>query len=237
MVDFKIAADFSCELPGGDTGSDLDQRLGLYRVFVKLYDHHRWLLDEILDLENGSSRNPLNLSARFVQGVMWDNQVYLISNLVTDSTQLFCQAQGIWTIGRDRAMALSIPDKRLSRRHAAIQYVEGEGFYLIDLNSTNGTFVNGEPIRHCVRLKDGDKVRLGSLSFLFFACYTNQNLPLLTASQVSEIDAMRCQGVSRVKTPTTSETTASAMTNRDGMDSPRSVEDTSMFLISRPELE
>ncbi len=236
MVDFRMASDFSCELAGGDTGSDLDQRLGLYRVFVKLYEHHRWLLDEILDLENSSSRTPLNLSARFVQGVIWDRQVYLISNLLTDSTQLFCQPQGIWTIGRDRAMAFSIPDKRLSRRHAAIQHVENEGFYLIDLNSTNGTFVNGEPIRHCVRLKDGDKVRLGSLSFLFFACCANTNLPLLAASEVAEISAVRCQGVARAETPTGSETTAPAMTNPDEAEPPRGVDETSMFLISRSEL-
>lgn len=149
---------------------DLDQRLGLYRVFLKLYEHHRELLDEILDLENSDNRYRTRGSWQFVQGVIQKNQVYLITNLFHDTTQVLIQPQNGWIIGRDRNTAIPFPDKRLSRRHALVQYVAGQGFYLQDLNSTNGSYVNGEPVRRPVLLKDGDRIRLGSLSFIFFLC-------------------------------------------------------------------
>lgn len=149
---------------------ELNQRLGLYRVFLKLYEHHRELLDEILDLENSDSRYQTYGNWQFVQGVIQQNQVYLITNLLHDKTQMLIQPQNGWIIGRDRKAGISFPDKRLSRRHALVQYVADEGFYLLDLKSTNGSYVNGEPVCRPVLLRDGDRIRLGSLSFIFFLC-------------------------------------------------------------------
>ena len=147
---------------------DLDQRLGLYRVFLKLYEHHRDLLDEILDLENTDGRYRNRGVWRYIQGGVHGDQAYLTTNLLHEQTCTLYQPQQIWVIGRDRKAALPVQDKRLSRRHAMVQYIPEQGFYLMDLNSTNGTYVNGEAIRHPVRLRDGDRVRLGSLSFIFF---------------------------------------------------------------------
>lgn len=149
--------------------ADLDQRLGLYRVFLKLYEHHRELLNEILDLETVDTRSKAKSVWQYVQGVVQGGQAYLITNLIQDKTQLLMHPQKIWVIGRDRKAGILIPDQRLSRRHAIIRHVQ-EGFYLTDLNSTNGTYVNGKPISRPTRLKDGDRVRLGSLSFVFFLC-------------------------------------------------------------------
>ncbi len=59
----------------------------------------------------------------------------------------------------------------MSRRHAAIQYIENadySGFYLVDFSSTNGTFVNGEPVYRPIKLQDGDHIRLGSMTFSFY---------------------------------------------------------------------
>jgi uncharacterized protein YkwD len=54
----------------------------------------------------------------------------------------------------------------VSRRHAVIRY--GNGKYLVrDLNSTNGTFVNEQPIRAPTELKDGDHVRFGGAQYFF----------------------------------------------------------------------
>jgi hypothetical protein len=150
--------------------TDLDERLGLYRVFLKLYEHHRGLLDEILELENSDHRYRTYGNWQFVQGVIQRNHIHLITNLLDEKTQMLIQPQNCWVIGRDRHTSIPIPDKRLSRRHALVQYVASQGFYLMDLNSTNGSYVNGEPVRRPVLLKDGDRVRLGSLSFMFFLC-------------------------------------------------------------------
>ncbi len=155
---------------------DLDQRLGLYRVFLKLYEHHRELLDEILDLENSENRYRPRGNWQFIQGVIQENQVDLITNLLRDRTEVLVQPQNWWIVGRDRNAGISFPDKRLSRRHALVQYVADQGFYLLDLNSTNGSYVNGEPVRRPMLLKDGDRVRLGSLSFTFFLCQDSRQL-------------------------------------------------------------
>lgn len=146
---------------------ELDQRLGLYQVFLKVYQHNSSLLEEILQLEN-SSNSLSGLKPRYVQGVIQDREIYLVTNLVTGQTQKLRQKQQIWTIGRDRQLAIPLADNRLSRYHAVIQYIKNQGFYLIDLNSTNGSYVNGEAIYTPHLLQDADRIRLGSLSFSFF---------------------------------------------------------------------
>ena len=155
---------------------EIEQRLGLYQVFLKLYEHHRTLLDEILQLEKTSNQIYSSVTSRCVTGIIQGKQVYLITNLVEGKTQTLVQPQGIWTIGRDRQLAIAIPDRKLSRRHAAIQYVQNQGFYLVDLNSTNGSFVNGEPAQKRVLLKDGDRIRLGSVAFSFLLCNDTHTL-------------------------------------------------------------
>ncbi len=147
---------------------ELKQRLGLYQVFLKLYEHHRGLLDEILKLESLDSPSVKGAAPRYVQGVVQNNLAYIITNIRASETQTLNQPQRIWTIGRDRTCAIPSGDKWLSRRHAAIQYIEDQGFYLVDFDSTNGSFVNGEPVLQRTLLKDGDQVRLGSLVFSFF---------------------------------------------------------------------
>ncbi|HEY9743215.1 MAG TPA: FHA domain-containing protein [Coleofasciculaceae cyanobacterium] len=155
---------------------EIEQRLGLYQVFLKLYKHHRSLLDEILQLEKTSNKTFSNLTTRCVTGIIQGQQVYLVTNLADGKTQTLFQPQRIWTIGRERQLAISIPDRRLSRRHAVIQYIQNQGFYLVDLESTNGSFVNGEPVHGRLPIKDGDRIRLSSLAFSFFLCDDSQTL-------------------------------------------------------------
>ncbi len=147
---------------------DLQRRLSLYQVFLKLYEHHGSLLDEILQLENLSQPSLRGVQPRYVQGVVDSSIVYVISNLCEGKTQSLRQPQQIWTMGRDRTCGIHIADKHVSRRHAAIQYIDEKGFYLIDFSSTNGTFVNGEPVYQPIKLQDGDRIRLGNISFSFF---------------------------------------------------------------------
>ena len=62
-------------------------------------------------------------------------------------------------LGRDKSVSFHIPDSQISRRHAWLHSTEG-GITLEDLDSTNGTFVNGERITRRV-LQNGDTIRLG----------------------------------------------------------------------------
>lgn len=178
MVDLNPLADPSLDPLPVENETDLEQRLGLYQVFLKLYEHHRELLDEILDLEN-TDRSQVKGVWQYIQAGVEDQQIYLVTNLLQGRTQKLFQPQNCWIIGRDRKIGLSIQDKRLSRRHAMIRYVQQRGFYLSDLNSTNGTYLNGEPVRRPILLKEGDRIRLGSLSFIFFMTMGCRYLPAI----------------------------------------------------------
>jgi pSer/pThr/pTyr-binding forkhead associated (FHA) protein len=186
MFDSNSLLDWSPSPPNDDTTAALEERLGLYRVFLKLYEHHRELLDEILDLENADHSNLARGVWQYIQGTVQGQEAFLTTNLLSSATQVLRQPQQIWVIGRDRKAGLSLEDQRLSRRHAMIQY-QNDGFYLVDLNSTNGSFVNGEQIRRSTRLNNGDRVRLGSLSFLFFVCEDDHTLPTVSAELLSQM--------------------------------------------------
>ncbi|WCB93760.1 hypothetical protein DSM104299_02476 [Baekduia alba] len=62
-------------------------------------------------------------------------------------------------IGRSRASDLRFLEPTVSRRHAALQRVDG-GWLLVDRASTHGTFVNGRRVDRAI-LADGDHVDLG----------------------------------------------------------------------------
>jgi pSer/pThr/pTyr-binding forkhead associated (FHA) protein len=158
---------------------ELEQRISLYQVFLRVYEHHRELLDEILDLEN-TDRHRMRGVWQYIQAGVEADKPYIITNLLQGKTLKLIQPQNCWVLGRDPHVGLSVQDKRLSRRHALIQYVAGQGFYLKDLASTNGTFLNGEPVRHSVLLKDGDRIRVGSLFFTFFVISGCQTLMSVT---------------------------------------------------------
>jgi FHA domain len=63
-----------------------------------------------------------------------------------------------FVIGRGKAAGLSIKDPNISRRHAVIEE-QGGAYYLVDLGSTNGTFVNGWRITRKA-IADGDVARI-----------------------------------------------------------------------------
>ncbi len=121
-------------------------------------------------MESSSQVFATGVNTRYVQGMVDDTQrAYIITNLVEGKTLALYQPQKIWTIGRGRSrVALWLKDKQLSRYHAAIQYVDYQGFFLIDLGSTNGSHVNGEQIQGRVFLRDGDRIAIGDISFTFF---------------------------------------------------------------------
>ena len=69
-------------------------------------------------------------------------------------------------LGRSSDNDIKLDSEKVSRRHALIM-LEGDTFYIRDLGSANGTFVNGKQVRERVALYNGDEVRLGDQTFLF----------------------------------------------------------------------
>lgn len=67
-------------------------------------------------------------------------------------------------LGRSRAADIRFTEPTVSRRHAALQRVDG-GWLLVDRASTHGTHVNGRRIDTAI-LADGDRVDLGFATHL-----------------------------------------------------------------------
>ena len=68
-------------------------------------------------------------------------------------------------IGRASDCEIRINDHSVSRRHARIQ-PGADGYYVVDLQSTNGTYINDVPTS-MYKLKDGDYVRVGNCIYRF----------------------------------------------------------------------
>jgi pSer/pThr/pTyr-binding forkhead associated (FHA) protein len=62
-------------------------------------------------------------------------------------------------LGRSRASDIRFLEPTISRRHAALERVDG-GWLLVDRSSTHGTWVNGHRVDRAI-LADGDRVDLG----------------------------------------------------------------------------
>src|SRR5204863_8700954 len=69
------------------------------------------------------------------------------------------------TIGREEGNMLRLNDERVSRFHAKVQFDNNE-LILTDLESTNGTRVNGNVVQ-IRRLRPGDRVGVGRSLLLF----------------------------------------------------------------------
>lgn len=74
------------------------------------------------------------------------------------------------TLGRMQGNSLTLNDASVSLSHAKITRV-GNSFYIKDLNSTNGTTLNGQSIAEA-RLRDGDQLELGKVT----ACFRQEPL-------------------------------------------------------------
>jgi two-component system, cell cycle response regulator len=70
-------------------------------------------------------------------------------------------------VGRDEGCQICVNDDSVSRRHARLEPL-GEGYGVVDLQSTNGTYVNDHRVT-LHQLKDGDYLRIGNGIFRFLA--------------------------------------------------------------------
>lgn len=86
------------------------------------------------------------------------------SVVLPDGNRVMVEAEPV-VIGRLPECAVVLNDPNVSRRHAEIRR-QGTEVVVVDLQSTNGTRVNGAPIRERV-LVDGDEITVGTTSLRF----------------------------------------------------------------------
>ncbi len=74
---------------------------------------------------------------------------------------------GTCSIGRAPESTLPITSKEVSRKHAIIQAQGESEFWLVDLGSANGTYLNGRRLSQSVRLRNGDIIRIADMEIEF----------------------------------------------------------------------
>ena len=85
--------------------------------------------------------------------------------LILDKSDTIPLRQTVVNIGRRLNNHIIIEDPRVSRNHAQLRAVRGK-YVLFDLNSTGGTFINGERITQCA-LKPGDVISLAGVPLVY----------------------------------------------------------------------
>ena len=73
-----------------------------------------------------------------------------------------------WTVGRSPDCDFVLSDPWISRSHAMLQRMEGGGFFLIDLGSRNGSFVNGRRVSIPMTLNSQDSLTFGQTELDFY---------------------------------------------------------------------
>jgi len=85
--------------------------------------------------------------------------------LIVDGVKVFPLKQSVINIGRRLDNQLVIDDPRISRNHAQLRAIKGR-FVIFDLNSTGGTFVNGQRTSQSV-MYPGDVISLAGVPLVY----------------------------------------------------------------------
>jgi pSer/pThr/pTyr-binding forkhead associated (FHA) protein len=110
------------------------------------------------------------ISSYYIQAVTTGRTAFLTTNLSDHQTAQVTEAASGWLIGRSPNCAIAVEDPSISRCHAVIGHRPNQGFYIIDVGSSNGTFVNGSRLiamEQCL-LNDGDIIKLSNTCVEFF---------------------------------------------------------------------
>jgi signal transduction histidine kinase len=91
----------------------------------------------------------------------------------SDEGKRFELATPVVGLGREANNVVRLHDTEASRRHAEIRLLPNGNHHLVDLGSSNGTFVNGKPAKDVV-LKPGDEIRIGQSVLVFLALGGNE---------------------------------------------------------------
>ncbi len=118
----------------------------------------------------------------------------LVKNQKTQEEQVYNLPQDTITIGRTGTCDIELADKSISRKHAEI-VKDGDDYFLIDLKSGNGTYLNGKRIRsiekHLLRSSDLIKIENYEISFQLLEEGLNKPIEEDTDTDIIEIKMIK----------------------------------------------
>lgn len=114
--------------------------------------------------------NRCEVSANYIQAVTTGRTTFLTTNLTNVRSTQVTEMANSWLIGRSSNCAIAILEKSISRCHAVIGHHPHQGFSIMDLGSSNGTWVNHVKLVPLQQqfLKDGDLIEFNKTRVEFF---------------------------------------------------------------------
>jgi adenylate cyclase len=89
--------------------------------------------------------------------------------------------------GRSPSCEVILPDTKVSRQHALVQGQDETEFWLIDLGSANGTYLNGRRVHQPCRLSNGDRIGVAEFTFVFHGPAARESLtPALSSADATD---------------------------------------------------
>ncbi|MBN1659579.1 MAG: FHA domain-containing protein [Anaerolineae bacterium] len=84
--------------------------------------------------------------------------------------------KSVFSVGRSPSCDVVLNDHRSSRHHANVQWT-GREWEVVDLESTNGTYVNGMRVHHPYPLRIGDRVTVGDTTLVLRSAPADSGVP------------------------------------------------------------
>jgi hypothetical protein len=134
------------------------------------------IIEPILDAPNRCES-----SRHYIQAVATGRSAFLTTNLPHVPSTCISGMTPKWVVGRSNNCAIAILDKSVSRCHAVIGHQAGQGFYVMDLGSSNGTFVNRSRLTPMEQrlLSDGDLLEFSKFRVEFFISGWSASAPVI----------------------------------------------------------
>ena len=125
----------------------------------------------------------------YIQAITTGRTTFLVTNLTQAESFQITDSAASWLMGRSANCAIALPDSRISRQHAVIGHNFGRDFYITDIGSSNGTWVNRHRLENLARrtLSDGDLIQLGPIHIEFFIASSQLLSPVLTEINSTEV--------------------------------------------------
>lgn len=129
------------------------------------FDTANIIIDSLLTVKNRCQVSPF-----YVQAIIANSSVFLVSNTSSSDTLNLTQVGACWLLGKSLTCALPLDDATVAPCHAVIRYTSDAGFFIADVGSQTGTHVNRRRLNPQKRqpLRDGDMLELGDLTVEFF---------------------------------------------------------------------
>ncbi len=102
----------------------------------------------------------------------------------------------LWKLGRGSQSAIVLEDDLVSRNHAMVQRMDNGEYFLIDMGSRNGSFVNEKRVSTPLALRDGDRLALGNAQMVFFNPLESSGFPVQSGQD--DENATVCQLITRL---------------------------------------